>query len=118
MAPDSPPVSPAPRPDAQFVPHPLRPVAEDLATVALVAWFLAQRGHLPVDPYILAPGVTVTAPLAFYAALAADCVAYPAGPRSDVLGDDLRALQAMPLTPAGPTAPAAHVGHEGVAHSA
>jgi hypothetical protein len=81
-----------------------RAVTPDPDTEALIAWFHAIRDRpacagdphadrLPAEPYQLTAWQRIVNPTRFYDALAMDIAAYPHGPRSHVIGEDLRHLR-------------------------
>ena len=70
-----------------------RTVTPDPDTEALIAWFHAIRDRLPAEPYQLTAWQRIVNPTRFYDALAMDIAAYPHGPRSHVIGEDLRHLR-------------------------
>ena len=70
-----------------------RAVTPDPDTEALIAWFHATRERLPAEPYQLTAWQRIVNPQRFYDALTMDIAAYPHGPRSHVIGEDLRHLR-------------------------
>ena len=70
-----------------------RAVTPNPDTEALIAWFHAIRDRLPAEPYQLTAWQRIVNPTRFYEALAMDIAAYPHGPRSHVIGEDLRHLR-------------------------
>ena len=69
-----------------------RAVTPDPDTETLIAWFHAIRDRLPAEPYQLTAWQRIVNPPRFYDALSMDIAAYPHGPRSHVIGEDLRHL--------------------------
>ena len=70
-----------------------RRVEPDPATEELIRWFSDNRERLPTEPYRLTPWQNIVNPTRFYQALSRDIDAYPDGPRSHVIGEDLRSLR-------------------------
>lgn len=61
--------------------------------VALIEWFWENRHRLPTEPCRFSPWQNIINPAKFYDALAIDAKAYLGGPRSRVIGEDLRSLR-------------------------
>ena len=68
-------------------------VEPDPVTEELIRWFRDNRDGLPTEPYRLTPWQNIINPTRFYEALSRDIDAYPDGPRSHVIGEDLRTLR-------------------------
>ncbi|MBU0678450.1 MAG: hypothetical protein KJ626_10065 [Verrucomicrobia bacterium] len=68
-------------------------VDPDPVTEELIRWFGDNRDGLPTEPYRLTAWQNIINPTRFYEALSRDIDAYPDGPRSHVIGEDLRSLR-------------------------
>lgn len=85
--------------EAYVPPGPAQPkirrqrVGPDPVNEELIRWFSDNRGRLPTEPYRLTPWQNIVNPTRFYEALTNDIAAYPDGPRSHVIGEDLRSLR-------------------------